>query len=198
MKEAVYNDKEKMTRIDEAEQQHIDEKEQTCIYKEQTRIDKDELTHIDKNGRPKMVDVGEKADTARTAVAKGSIYMKPETLERIKAGSLAKGDVLSVAQTAGIMAAKNTASAIPMCHNIFITGVEMDFILDEENSAVHIEAEASTIGKTGIEMESLHAVSVAALTIYDMCKAVDRGMQITDIRLVKKTGGKSGDFYGSK
>lgn len=153
-----------------------------------------ELTHIDKNGRPKMVNVGDKDDTNRVAVARGSIYMKPETLKRIKEGSIHKGDVLSVAQTAGIMAAKNTAGAIPMCHNIFITGVEMDFTLDEEKSAVHIEASASTIGKTGIEMESLHAVSVAALTIYDMCKAIDRGMRITDIRLVRKSGGKSGDF----
>ncbi len=141
-----------------------------------------------------MVDVGEKADTKRIAVARGSIYMKPETLRRIKDGTMEKGDVLSVAQTAGIMAAKNTASSIPMCHNIFITGVEMDFSLDEGNSAVHIEACASTVGKTGIEMESLHAVSVAALTIYDMCKAIDRGMRITDIRLVKKSGGKSGDY----
>ena len=153
-----------------------------------------ELTHIDKNGRPRMVDVGEKADTRRNAVAKGSIYMQPETLRRIKAGTMEKGDVLSVAQTAGIMASKNTASVIPMCHNIMITGVEMDFTLDEENSAIHIEACASTIGKTGIEMESLHAVSVAALTIYDMCKAIDRGMRITEIRLVKKSGGKSGDY----
>ena len=157
-----------------------------------------ELTHIDENGRPKMVDVGEKADTKRIAVARGSIFMKPETLERIKAGNMAKGDVLSVAQTAGIMAAKNTASAIPMCHNIFITGVEMDFLLDEEKSAIHIEACASTVGKTGIEMESLHAVSVAALTIYDMCKAVDRGMRISDIRLVKKSGGKSGDYMNEE
>lgn len=153
-----------------------------------------ELTHIDKNGRPRMVDVGDKADTQRIAVAKGSIYMKPETLRRIKDGTMDKGDVLSVAQTAGIMAAKNTSSAIPMCHNIMITGVEMDFTLDEESSAVHIEASASTVGKTGIEMESLHAVSVAALTIYDMCKAIDRGMRIEGIRLVKKSGGKSGDF----
>lgn len=152
------------------------------------------LTHMDENGRPRMVDVGEKEDTKRIAVAKGSIYMKPETLQRIKSGGVEKGDVLSVAQTAGILAAKNTASAIPMCHNIFITGIEMDFTLDEMNSAVHIEACASTVGKTGIEMESLHAVSVAALTIYDMCKAVDRGMKITDIRLVKKSGGKSGDY----
>lgn len=155
-----------------------------------------ELTHIDKNGRPKMVDVGEKADTKRVAVAKASIYMKSETLNRIIEGDVKKGDVLSVAQTAGIMAAKNTASAIPMCHNIFITGVEMDFLVDKEKSAIHIEAITSTIGKTGIEMESLHAVSIAALTIYDMCKAMDRSMKITDIRLVKKEGGKSGLFEG--
>lgn len=153
-----------------------------------------DLTHIDQNGRPRMVNVGEKEDTQRVAVARGSIFMKPETLLRIKEGKTVKGDVLSVAQTAGIMAAKNTASAIPMCHNIFITGVEMDFILDEDNSAIHIEACASTVGKTGIEMESLHAVSVAALTIYDMCKAIDRGMRINDIRLVKKSGGKSGNY----
>jgi molybdenum cofactor biosynthesis protein MoaC len=153
-----------------------------------------DLTHIDENGRPRMVDVGAKDDTRRIAVAKGSIYMQPETLRRIKAGRIEKGDVLSVAQTAGIMAAKHTASAIPMCHNILITGVEMDFTIDDKNSAVHIEACATTIGKTGIEMESLYAVSVAALTIYDMCKAIDRGMRITDIRLVRKSGGKSGDF----
>jgi cyclic pyranopterin phosphate synthase len=153
-----------------------------------------QLTHIDKNGRPKMVDVGTKADTARMAVARGSIYMASETLEKIKEGYIKKGDVLSVAQTAGIMAAKNTAYTIPMCHNIFITGVDMDFVIDDQKSAIHIEACASTIGKTGIEMESLNAVTVAALTIYDMCKAIDRGMKITDIQLVKKTGGKSGTF----
>ncbi|MBR0600351.1 cyclic pyranopterin monophosphate synthase MoaC [Sinanaerobacter chloroacetimidivorans] len=153
-----------------------------------------EFTHLDEKGRPRMVNVGDKEDTKRIAVARGSIYMKPETLERIKEGTISKGEVLSVAQTAGIMAAKNTAGAIPMCHNIFITGVDMDFIIDEEKGAVHIEASASTIGKTGIEMESLHAVSIAALTIYDMCKAIDRGMRITDIRLVRKSGGKSGEF----
>jgi cyclic pyranopterin phosphate synthase len=158
----------------------------------------EQFTHIDQNGRPRMVDVGDKEDTKRIAVATGSIFMKPETLQRIKDGTMKKGDVLSVAQTAGIMAAKNTSSAIPMCHNIFITGVEMNFILDEENSAIHIEACASTVGKTGIEMESLHAVSVAALTIYDMCKAVDRGMRIADIRLVKKSGGKSGDYVSGE
>lgn len=154
----------------------------------------DKLTHIDEKGRPKMVDVSEKQDTKRTSLAKGSIYMKPETLALIVTGSLAKGDVLSVAQTAGIMAAKKTWENIPMCHNIMITGVDMDFVIDEENSAVHIEACAVTTGKTGIEMESLNAVAIAALTIYDMCKAVDRGMRITDIRLVSKSGGKSGTF----
>ena len=152
------------------------------------------LTHIDEKGRPKMVDVSEKQDTKRTSVAKGSIYMKPETLAMIITGGIAKGDVLSVAQTAGIMAAKKTWENIPMCHNILITGVDMDFVIDEENSAVHIEACAVTTGKTGIEMESLNAVAMAALTIYDMCKAVDRGMRITDIRLDSKSGGKSGTF----
>lgn len=152
------------------------------------------LTHIDKNGRPKMVDVGDKEDTKRVAVAKATIYMQKATLDRIISGGIKKGDVLSVAQTAGIMAAKNTPYNIPMCHNIFITGVEMDFIIDEEKSAIHIEAIASTIGKTGIEMESLSAVSTAALTIYDMCKAIDRGMRITDIRLTAKSGGKSGEY----
>ena len=158
--------------------------------------DMQELTHIDERGRPKMVDVGHKEDTKRMAVAKGTIYMKAETLQKITQGGIKKGDVLSVAQVAGIMAAKNTASIIPMCHNIFITGVEMDFVIDEEHSAIHIEAAASTIGKTGIEMESLTAVSAAALTIYDMCKAIDKGMRIADIRLVRKSGGKSGEYIG--
>jgi len=157
-------------------------------------MEQEKLTHMDDNGRPRMVNVSEKADTKRIAVAKGSIYMKKETLQRIKDGSISKGDVLSVAQTAGIMAAKSTATIIPMCHNIFITGIEMDFIIDEDNSAVHIECSVSTIGKTGIEMESLHSVTVAALTIYDMCKAIDREMKISNIRLVRKEGGKSGVF----
>lgn len=152
------------------------------------------LTHIDENGRPRMVDVGNKKDTKRIAVAKGSIYMQKETLNRIVSGNIAKGDVLTVAQTAGIMAAKNTPYNIPMCHNIFISGVDMNFIIDKDNSAIHIEASASTIGKTGIEMESLSAVSTAALTIYDMCKAIDRGMKITNIRLSSKSGGKSGEY----
>ncbi len=152
------------------------------------------LTHIDKKGRPRMVDVGEKDNTSRIAVAKGSIQMEPETLEMIKEGKMKKGDVLSVAQVAGIMAAKRTSETIPMCHNIFINGVEMDFSPDEENSMIHIEAAVKTLGKTGVEMEALNAVSVAALTIYDMCKAVDKNMTIHNIRLVKKSGGKSGEY----
>ena len=155
-----------------------------------------DLTHMDSQGRPKMVDVTQKKDTQRTAVAKGTVFMQPETLERILQGTLKKGDVLSVAQTAGIMAVKKTWEAIPMCHNIPISGVEMDMIPDTESSAIHISVKAVTYGKTGIEMEALHGVAVAALTIYDMCKAIDRGMRITDVRLVEKTGGKSGEFKG--
>jgi cyclic pyranopterin phosphate synthase len=150
------------------------------------------FSHLDGSGRPRMVDVGDKDETKRRAVARGSVYMKRETLDLIRSGAAAKGDVLSAAQTAGIMAAKNTAQAIPMCHNIFLSGVEMRFALDDDRSAVRIEAEVRTVGKTGVEMEALHAVSVAALTVYDMCKAVDRGMRITDIRLHRKEGGESG------
>jgi len=155
----------------------------------------EKLSHLDRNGRPRMVDVGNKEDTKRRGVAKGTIIMEKETLERIIQGDMAKGDVLGVAQTAGIMAVKRTWEAIPMCHNIPINGVEMDFEIDNENSAIHISCEATTQGKTGIEMEVLHGVSVAALTIYDMCKAIDRGMIITNIRLTEKTGGKSGDYH---
>lgn len=154
----------------------------------------DKLTHIDENGRPKMVEVSDKADTIREATAKGTIYMEAETLKRILNGQMAKGDVLSVAQTAGIMAAKNTSSTIPMCHNIFISGVEMDFQADQEKNCINIFATTKTFGKTGIEMEALNAVSVAALTIYDMCKAIDKRMVISDIMLLKKSGGKSGPF----
>jgi cyclic pyranopterin phosphate synthase len=150
------------------------------------------LSHIDEDGRPRMVDVGDKDETKRTAAARGSVYMKRETLAMILAGGGPKGDVLSVAQTAGIMAAKNTAQAIPMCHTLFLSGAEMRFTADAERSAIHIEAEVRTTGKTGVEMEALHAVSIAALTIYDMCKAADRAMRITDIRLHSKEGGKSG------
>ncbi len=153
-----------------------------------------ELTHFDEAGRARMVDVSAKADTAREAIAAGEIRMQPETLARIRAGQIAKGDVLAVAQVAGIMAAKQTPQIIPMCHTLLLTGVELAFELNEAQSLVHIQATVRTVGKTGAEMEALAAVSAAALTIYDMCKAIDRGMTIHNIRLLRKSGGKSGLF----
>jgi cyclic pyranopterin phosphate synthase len=152
------------------------------------------LTHINEQGHARMVDVSDKAVTHRIAVAAGSIYMQPDTLKLIEEGRMKKGDVLSVAQVAGIMAAKQTFSMIPMCHPLMLTGVDILFAIDREHSAVHIRASVKTTGQTGVEMEALHAVSVTALTIYDMCKAVDRGMKITDIRVIEKDGGKSGHF----
>jgi cyclic pyranopterin phosphate synthase len=139
-----------------------------------------------------MVNVGDKPITSRTATAKGRIVMSPATIERIRTGSMKKGDVLSVAQIAGITGAKKTWDLIPMCHNIPISGCEMSFDINE--AGISITATASTVGQTGIEMEALTAVSIAALTVYDMCKAVDKGMKIENIRLVKKTGGVSGDY----
>lgn len=153
-----------------------------------------ELTHINEEGRAKMVDVSEKEDTVRIAVAIGSISMKRETLERIKEGNISKGDVLAVAQVGGIMGAKNTSQIIPMCHPIMISGCDISFKIDYENNKIDITATTKTVGKTGIEMEALTAVSTAALTIYDMCKAIDREMIINNIMLVKKSGGKSGIF----
>ncbi|HEY8890794.1 MAG TPA: cyclic pyranopterin monophosphate synthase MoaC [Clostridium sp.] len=153
-----------------------------------------ELTHINEEGRAKMVDVSEKNDTVRQAVAVGSISMNRETLDRINDGSISKGDVLAVAQVGGIMGAKNTSQIIPMCHPIMISGCDISFKIDFENTKIDITAITKTVGKTGIEMEALSAVSVAALTIYDMCKAIDRGMVISNIMLVRKSGGKSGIF----
>lgn len=153
-----------------------------------------ELTHFDERGRARMVDVGAKPETERLARARAVVSMKPETLALIKAGGLAKGDVLGVAQTAGIMAAKRTAELIPMCHLLLLDEVGLDFRLDEEVSCMEIEAWVRNHGRTGVEMEALTAVSVAALTIYDMCKAVDRSMVIKDVRLVEKSGGKSGTY----
>lgn len=153
-----------------------------------------ELTHINEEGRARMVDVSSKEDTAREGVAFGSINMKRSTLEKIKEGTISKGDVLSVAQVAGIMGAKNTASIIPMCHPIMISGSDISFKLDFENNKIDITATVKNTGKTGVEMEALMAVSTAALTIYDMCKAIDREMVISDIMLLKKSGGKSGLF----
>ena len=154
----------------------------------------EKLSHINGEGRAKMVDVSEKQDTTREAIAGGSIYMKIETLRRIEEGSIKKGDVLAVAQVGGIMGAKNTSSIIPMCHPLLISGCDLSFKLDFENCKVDIKATTKLIGKTGIEMEALTAVSTAALTIYDMCKAIDRGMIISDVMLLRKSGGKSGIF----
>ena len=151
-----------------------------------------ELTHFNEAGRAHMVEVGEKEVTKRTAIASGRIRMKKETVERIRQGLIKKGDVLSVAQVAGIMGAKKTSDIIPMCHNIFLTGADIRFNIQDEY--VELQAEVKTTGKTGVEMEALTAASIACLTIYDMCKAIDKDMIIEDIKLLKKTGGKSGDY----
>jgi len=152
----------------------------------------EELTHIDAQGRPRMVDVSQKPDTQREAVAKGLVRMQAATFKLIKKGEIDKGDVLSVAQLAGIMAAKQTSSIIPLCHPLLIGEVKVEFSLDEDNSTIEITTTAKSTGKTGVEMEALTATAVAALTIYDMCKAVDRGMKIENLRLIGKSGGKSG------
>jgi len=152
------------------------------------------LNHLDDRGRARMVDVGGKDDTARIAVAEGKITMKPSTLRMITEGGAPKGDTLQTARLAGIMAAKKTPELIPLCHNIVINFANVELETDEENSAVNMRATVGTNGKTGVEMEALTAVSVAALTVYDMLKAVDRGMVISDIGLIEKKGGKSGHF----
>ena len=152
----------------------------------------EELTHMDALGRPRMVDITEKTDTYREAVAKCVVRMKASTFDLLKRGKMAKGDVLAVAQLAGIMAAKQTPNLIPLCHPLLIGDIKVEFGLDEGNSTVEITTTVKSTGKTGVEMEALTATAVAALTIYDMCKAVDRGMRIDNIRLVRKSGGKSG------
>ena len=156
------------------------------------------FTHINEKGYAKMVDVSEKEESMREAIARGSVYMKRNTLKAIADGTIKKGDVLSVAQVGGIMGAKSTADIIPMCHNINIYGADIDFKIDMDNSKLDIEAVVKTVGATGVEMEALTAVSVAALTVYDMCKAIDKFMVISDIHLVRKVGGKSGDFEFNK
>jgi cyclic pyranopterin monophosphate synthase len=156
-----------------------------------------DLTHFDASGHAHMVDISGKSTTLREATAGASISLRPETLDRIREGRVAKGDVLAVAQIAGIMAAKQTAQLIPMCHLLLLTGVEMEFQFHQDKSGasrIDVVATVRTEGKTGAEMEALTAVSIAALTIYDMCKAVDREMSIHNIRLLKKSGGKSGTF----
>lgn len=150
------------------------------------------FTHFNEEGKAKMVDVSDKQVTDRTAIAIGKISVSQDIIDRIQSGNMKKGDVLSVAQVAGIMGAKKTSEIIPMCHNIFISGADIKFKIGDLE--ILIEATVKTSGQTGIEMEALTAVSVAALTIYDMCKAVDKNMVIHDIKLVKKTGGKSGTY----
>ncbi len=152
------------------------------------------FTHFDDTGAPHMVDVGNKPATTRMAVAKGCVVMNPETLAMIKDGTAKKGDVINVAQLAGIMGAKQTANLIPLCHPLGLDHVAVELTVNQDRSAIDITATCRLSGQTGVEMEALTAVSVSALTIYDMCKSVDRGMYITDIRLTHKSGGKSGQY----
>ena len=181
---------------------HVDDEGTTrksdSLATQQTRLDEpapggSHLTHVDDEGKASMVDVGAKAATQRLAVARGAVVMQPETLRLVGENAIEKGDVLGVARIAGIMAAKKTAELIPLCHPLPLDKVSVDLRIDEAQSAVEIEATAATTAKTGVEMEALTAVSVAALTVYDMVKAVDRGTTIQSVRLVRKTGGASGD-----
>ena len=159
-----------------------------------SRIMPKKLTHLDEQGQAKMVDVGQKLDSERLAVARGSVVMQPETLQLIIEGNLKKGDVLTIAQLAGVMAAKRTSELIPLCHPLLLTHIDVACTPNPAESRVDIEATVGLRGKTGVEMEALTAVSVAALTIYDMAKAVDREMQLTEIRLAHKSGGRSGTY----
>jgi len=159
-----------------------------------TIVTQNPLTHFDSTGQAHMVDVGSKAETARVARAGGSIFMQPATLALIRDGSAKKGDVIGIARIAAIQASKRTGDLIPLCHPIALTRVAVDFVVDEAQNAVHCEVIAECHGKTGVEMEALTAASVGLLTIYDMCKAVDRGMRIENIRLLEKSGGKSGHW----
>jgi cyclic pyranopterin phosphate synthase len=152
------------------------------------------LTHLDESGRANMVDVGSKPDTERVAVARGSVVMQPGTLRLVMEGSLKKGDVLTVAQVAGVMAAKRTGDLIPLCHPLMLTHIEVECTPNPDESSVDIEATVRVRGTTGVEMEALTAVTVAGLTIYDMAKAVDRSMRLTNVRLIRKTGGQSGGW----
>ena len=157
-------------------------------------MNKNELTHFDKNGNPSMVDINQKESTDRVAIASGKIIMKANTLKRILDFEIKKGDVLNIAKLAGIMAAKKTDQLIPLCHSIPLSYVNIDLEPNIEESSVIITAEASLVGKTGVEMEVLTAVSIAGLTIYDMCKSIDKEMILTNIKLIHKSGGKSGEF----
>ncbi len=153
-----------------------------------------EFSHIDADGKAVMVDVSDKDVTERSATAKGAVFMRPETVRRIVDGGVKKGDVLSVARLAGIMGAKKTSDLIPLCHPLSLTAIDVELQCDPERNAVDITATCRLAGRTGVEMEALTAVAIAALTVYDMCKAVDRGMRIGDIRLTHKSGGRSGEY----
>jgi len=157
-----------------------------------------DFTHINDQGRARMVDVSQKDDTERIARAQAVVKMQDKTLETIKSGGIKKGDVLAVAQVAGVMAAKQTSNLIPMCHPLMLTSVDVSFEFDEENPWIIINSSVKTTGKTGVEMEAITAVTVAAMTIYDMGKAIDRWMEITDIKLIEKAGGKSGHLIRSE
>ena len=150
------------------------------------------ISHLDEKGKARMVDVTRKASTGRTAVARGKVLMHPETVDMIESEGIAKGNVLGVAKIAGIMAAKRTSDLIPMCHPLELTGIDMQFTINRDRGEITIEAKVSTVGRTGVEMEAMTAVSVAALTIYDMCKSADKWMILSDIKLMTKQGGKSG------
>jgi cyclic pyranopterin phosphate synthase len=150
------------------------------------------ISHLDEKGKARMVDVTRKASTVRTAVARGTVLMHPETVDMIESEGIAKGNVLGVAKIAGIMAAKRTSDLIPMCHPLELTGIDMQFTINRDRGEITIEAKVSTVGRTGVEMEAMTAVSVAALTIYDMCKSADKWMILSDIKLMTKQGGKSG------
>ncbi|HLZ68989.1 MAG TPA: cyclic pyranopterin monophosphate synthase MoaC [Dehalococcoidia bacterium] len=154
----------------------------------------DRLSHLDRHGRARMVDVTAKDETVREATARGRVLMRAETLALVLAGEIAKGNVLTTAELAGVMAAKRTHELIPLCHPLLLTGITVELTPDEAASAIEIRATVKTTGKTGVEMEALTAAAVAGLTIYDMCKAVDRGMRLSDVRLAHKSGGKSGVF----
>ena len=156
-----------------------------------------QFTHLDDQGRARMVDVGEKSASRRTAVAEGRVYMQRETFERIMGQTIYKGNVLETARIAGIMAGKKTPDLIPLCHPLEIQQISVDFIPEDESHSIRIQATARVFAQTGVEMEAMTAVSVAALTIYDMCKAIDREMTLSEIRLMKKSGGKSGTYIRS-
>lgn len=157
-----------------------------------------EFTHFDDQGNALMVDVGDKAEIKREAVARGSIFMSPQCLEKVAQGTMAKGDVLGVARVAGIMGAKRTSELIPLCHILNLTKLTVDFTIKKESNEIEAVCTARTTGKTGVEMEALTGVSVALLTVYDMCKAVDKSMEIGDIYLEHKSGGKSGEFHNPR